>query len=78
MQVGVPHRPLAPAGRVSDGTTGAAAPAGPSAAFPGLSKMPQKVLVTGASGLIGGLIVTKLEDKYEFSALNRSPLADWK
>ena len=41
-------------------------------------KMPQKVLVTGASGLIGGLIVTKLEDKYEFSALNRSPLADWK
>eukprot|EP01045_Picozoa_sp_COSAG04_P008002 COSAG04_NODE_434_length_14479_cov_52.278164_12_plen_146_part_00 len=41
-------------------------------------KMPQKVLVTGASGLIGGLIVTKLEDKYEFSALNRSPLEDWK
>ena len=40
--------------------------------------MPQKVLVTGASGLIGGLIVTKLENKYEFSALNRSPLADWK
>lgn len=34
----------------------------------------QKVLVTGASGLIGGLIVEHLADKYEFSALNRRPV----
>ena len=31
-----------------------------------------KVLVTGASGLIGGLVVRNLADKYEFSGLNRS------
>jgi len=31
-----------------------------------------KVLVTGASGLIGGMTVEALGDKYEFSALNRS------
>ncbi len=31
----------------------------------------RKVLVTGASDLIGGLVVKNLADKYEFSALNR-------
>ena len=31
----------------------------------------KKVLVTGGSGLIGGLVVKHLGDKYEFSALNR-------
>ena len=31
----------------------------------------KRVLVTGASGLIGGLVVKTLGDKYEFSALNR-------
>ena len=40
--------------------------------------MPKKVLVTGASGLIGGLIVTRLEDSYDFSALTRSAPGDWK
>ena len=34
-----------------------------------------KVLVTGASGLIGGLAIRLLGDKYAFSALNRSPVA---
>jgi nucleoside-diphosphate-sugar epimerase len=33
-----------------------------------------KVLVTGASGLIGGLVVRNLADKYEFSGLNRRPV----
>ena len=40
--------------------------------------IPKKVLVTGASGLIGGLIVTRLEDRYDFSALTRSAPGDWK
>ena len=31
----------------------------------------KKVLITGASGLIGGLVLKALGDKYEFSALNR-------
>ena len=31
----------------------------------------KKVLITGASGLIGGLVLKNLGDKYEFSALNR-------
>lgn len=31
----------------------------------------KKVLVTGASGLIGGLVLKNLGHKYEFSALNR-------
>ena len=31
----------------------------------------KKVLVTGASGLIGGLVLRGLAEKYEFSALNR-------
>ena len=35
-----------------------------------------KVLVTGASGLIGGLVVSHLASKYELSALNRRPLED--
>ena len=35
-----------------------------------------KVLVTGASGLLGGLAVKHLQHKYEFSALNRSRTAD--
>lgn len=33
-----------------------------------------KVLVTGASGLIGGLTLEGLGDRYEFSALNRRPV----
>ncbi|MBI4306153.1 MAG: NAD(P)-dependent oxidoreductase [Chloroflexi bacterium] len=38
--------------------------------------MPEpKVLVTGASGLIGGLVLKHLSGKYEFSALNRRPVA---
>ena len=32
----------------------------------------KKVLITGASGLIGGLIRKNLGHKYDFSALNRS------
>lgn len=35
-----------------------------------------KVLVTGASGLIGGLTWKNLSHKYDFSALNRRPVAD--
>ena len=31
----------------------------------------KKVLVTGGSGLIGGLVLKNLADKYEFSVLNR-------
>jgi len=34
-----------------------------------------KVLITGASGLIGRLTIADLSDKYEFSALNRRPVA---
>ena len=34
----------------------------------------RRVLVTGASGLIGGLVIKNLGDKYEFSALNRRPI----
>ena len=34
----------------------------------------QKILVTGASGLIGGLIVKRLAGKYDFTALNRRPI----
>ena len=34
--------------------------------------MAQKVLVTGMSGLIGGVVRKRLEGKYELSALNRS------
>lgn len=33
-----------------------------------------KVLVTGASGLIGSLTLAGLKDKYEFSVLNRRPV----
>ena len=36
----------------------------------------QKVLITGASGLIGGLVIKNLGEKYEFTALNRRPLED--
>lgn len=32
-----------------------------------------KVLITGASGLIGGLVIRDLSDKYEFSGLSRRP-----
>lgn len=35
-----------------------------------------RVLVTGASGLLGGLAVRHLKHKYDFSALNRSRTAD--
>lgn len=35
----------------------------------------QKVLITGASGLIGRLTLAALGDKYDFSALNRSAVA---
>ena len=31
-----------------------------------------KVLITGASGLIGGLVVKNLGHKYDLSAVNRS------
>jgi len=34
-----------------------------------------KVLVTGASGLIGGLTIRDLSHKYEFSGLSRRPVA---
>ena len=34
----------------------------------------KKVLITGASGLIGALVLKDLGDKYEFSALNRRPV----
>jgi len=34
----------------------------------------KKILVTGASGLIGGLVVRRLGHKYEMSALNRRPV----
>jgi len=33
-----------------------------------------KVLVTGASGLIGQLVITRLGDRYAFSGLSRRPL----
>jgi len=35
-----------------------------------------KVLITGASGLIGGITLRNLSDKYEFSALNRSDVPE--
>lgn len=31
----------------------------------------KKVLITGASGLIGGLTIARLSDKYDFSGLSR-------
>ena len=34
-----------------------------------------KVLVTGASGLIGRLTRERLGDRYDFSAVNRRPVA---
>ena len=34
----------------------------------------KKVLITGASGIIGGLVWRNLGDKYEFSGLNRRPV----
>src|SRR3569833_507786 len=34
-----------------------------------------KVLITGVSGLIGGLVLRDLSDKYEFSGLSRRPAA---
>jgi nucleoside-diphosphate-sugar epimerase len=33
-----------------------------------------KILVTGASGLIGGLVLGNLSDRYEFSGLSRRPV----
>jgi len=33
-----------------------------------------KVLITGASGLIGSLVIRDLSDKYEFSGLSRRPV----
>lgn len=38
-----------------------------------MSALP-KVLVTGASGLIGQLVITRLGDRYAFSGLSRRPL----
>ncbi|MCC7422855.1 MAG: NAD(P)-dependent oxidoreductase [Planctomycetaceae bacterium] len=35
----------------------------------------RKVLITGASGLIGGLAIRHLAEKYEFSGLSRRPVA---
>ena len=37
--------------------------------------MRPKVLITGASGLIGGLVIRDLSDRYEFSGLSRRPVA---
>ncbi len=34
----------------------------------------KKVLITGASGLIGGLVLDGLSDKYDFSGLSRRPV----
>ena len=34
----------------------------------------KKVLVTGASGLIGGLVIERLGEKYELSGLSRRPV----
>lgn len=34
-----------------------------------------KVLITGASGLIAGLAIKQLSDKYEFSGVSRKPVA---
>lgn len=34
--------------------------------------MSKKILITGMSGLIGGVVRKQLEGKYELSALNRS------
>lgn len=36
----------------------------------------KSVLITGASGLIGRLTLAGLKDKYQFSALNRRPVAE--
>lgn len=36
----------------------------------------KKVLITGASGLIRGLVLKGPGDKYEFSALNRRPVEE--
>ena len=33
-----------------------------------------KVLITGASGLVGSLVIRDLSDKYEFSGLSRRPV----
>jgi nucleoside-diphosphate-sugar epimerase len=35
----------------------------------------KKVLITGASGLIGGLVIERLGDRYAFSGLSRRPVA---
>ena len=35
-----------------------------------------KVLVTGSSGLIGGVVIRTLGDKYTFSGLDRAQTAD--
>ena len=37
--------------------------------------MSKKILITGMSGLIGGLVRKQLEGKYELSALNRGNVA---
>src|SRR5918994_3958075 len=34
-----------------------------------------KVLITGASGLVGGLVLRHLGDRYDFSGLSRHPVA---
>ena len=39
-----------------------------------MTEAKRRVLITGASGLIGGLTLKHLGDKYEFSALNRRPV----
>jgi nucleoside-diphosphate-sugar epimerase len=33
-----------------------------------------KVLITGASGLVGGLVIRDLSDRYEFSGMSRRPV----
>src|ERR1017187_10012934 len=38
------------------------------------SGKPQKILITGMSGLIGGLVAKALAPRYEIRALNRRPV----
>ena len=39
-----------------------------------MTEAKKKVLITGASGTIGGLVWRNLGDKYDFSGLSRRPV----